>query len=73
MYEQASELREVGAKLELAKLLCVRIRLAAGESRPDAAGAALVEAEALAAEVRARPDSDLGRKLAEARTALDGA
>jgi len=65
-----SMLRDVGDKLELGKLLCVRGHLYLRQNyRPEAADV-LAEAAALAQTVGASAESDLGRALAALRGAL---
>ena len=60
-----SLLRQVGDRLELAKLLCVRGQLELGAGDVAAAHEALRAAGALAAECGAGPDSDAGRDIAK--------
>jgi predicted ATPase/Tfp pilus assembly protein PilF/tRNA A-37 threonylcarbamoyl transferase component Bud32 len=57
-------------KLELGKLLCKKAQVEhlAGDS--DVAASALAEAEIITAELNVTPDSELGRALATARSAL---
>ena len=64
-------LREQGAKLELAKLLCTRGKLDLQTGVPNAARAALEEAASLAEAVGAGPESALGMAVTELREALD--
>ncbi len=63
-------LRQVGAPFRLARLLCGRVRLASAEGQLADARALLGEAEALGAELAVAADSELGKALAEARTAV---
>jgi predicted ATPase/class 3 adenylate cyclase/Tfp pilus assembly protein PilF len=63
-------LREVRDRIELAKLLCARVRLEARAGDPDAARDVLAEATDLAASLQSGPDSALGQALAKARAAL---
>jgi len=66
-------LRQHSDKPMLARLLCVRglVDMAAG--RPDAARAALADVEAIVTAMDVGPGSELGRKLANLRRAVDGA
>ena len=57
-------------KLELGKLLCKKARVEHLADDPAAAASALAEAESIATELDASPDSEFGKLLAEARTAL---
>jgi hypothetical protein len=63
-------LREVGDRLVLGSLLCVRAEFARRIGDLPAAHAALHEAETLAGEVGAGPDSGLGRQLAKVHQTL---
>ena len=63
-------LREIGARLELARLLCVRAELEQSSGNAESARAALEEAEAFAAELETRATSELGRALARARGSI---
>ncbi len=65
-----SVLREVGDKHYLALLLCGRAELERRAGDAVAARATCAEAQSLAAETRAGPDSELGRKIAALDTAL---
>jgi predicted ATPase len=65
-------LREIGARHELARVLCLRAELEQAQGNVDAAHAALGEAESLAVDPPAPADSELGRALARARSALIG-
>jgi predicted ATPase/serine/threonine protein kinase len=62
-------LREVEARRELARMLCLRAELERVEGNASAADSAIAEAESLAAELGTPPDSDLGRALARVRPA----
>jgi predicted ATPase len=64
-------IREVGDRFGLGKLLCVRAELERRNGDIAAAGATLAEAEALAVQISSGPTSDLGRRLAKLRQALD--
>ncbi|MEB3323471.1 MAG: hypothetical protein VKI81_11660 [Synechococcaceae cyanobacterium] len=55
-------LRDVDNAVELGKLLCHRAE-ALAEIDPDGARCALAEAERLAADAGAGPDSELGRRI----------
>jgi predicted ATPase/class 3 adenylate cyclase len=63
-------LRKLGDRLDLAKLLCVQVRVELAEERVVEARAALLEAEAIAVVTSAGPDSDLGREIAILRERL---
>ncbi len=65
-----SVLREVGDKHYLALLLCGRAELERRAGDAVAARATCAEAQSLAAETRAGPDSELGRRIAALETAL---
>ncbi len=67
-----SLLRSVGVKVELAKLLCTKARLEREAGDRTRAHALLDEAESIAAELGAGPDSLVRRLLAQGRTALAG-
>jgi tetratricopeptide (TPR) repeat protein len=56
--------------LEHGKVLCKRARVEMMADESEAAQTALAEAEAIAKDIGAAPDSDLGQALAEARAAL---
>jgi hypothetical protein len=56
---------------ELAKLLCGRALLEHAEGQEEATKAALEEAGALAVQVGAGEESELGQELAKARAALE--
>jgi len=60
-------LREAGEQLELGKALCRRGRLELDRGLRPAAQAAMAEAESIAAELAAGPDSELGQALADLR------
>ena len=64
-------LRAVDDKLALGKLLCIRGRVELNQGMNSFARAALVEAERLAVETVAGPDSELGREIITLRMALD--
>ena len=66
-------LREQADTFALGVLLSQRGRAAAASAKETAARACLAEAEALAAEFGAGPDSELGRELARLREALETA
>jgi hypothetical protein len=66
-------LRDVGDPSALAALLCQRAQLEHAEQHPDEALAALEEAAALAEQVGADSESDLGVELAKTRALLEGA
>ncbi len=57
-------------KLELSKLLCKKARVEHLAGEPDAAAAALAEAESLARDLKAEAQSELGQLIAEAREAI---
>ena len=63
-------LRSVGDRLSLGVQLCNRAETEHLAGVPDAASVALVEADAIAAEVGAGPDSELGLALARVRKQL---
>ncbi len=66
-------LRGIGARNELGRMLCMRAELEHAQGNADAAHTTFKEAAALAAELAAKPDTELGRALARARGVLDGA
>ena len=68
--EEEVLLREVGDGLSLGKLLCSRGWHEAGTGDNHGARSALVEAEALAEQCGAGPESELGRKVSKLRDAL---
>jgi predicted ATPase len=63
-------LRALGDKMELAKLLCVRVLLHHQRQDPAAAAATLAEAEALAAALSVTPESELGQAISRARAVV---
>ena len=63
-------LRQVDARLELSRLLCIRSEIERGSGNPAAALMTLSEAEALALAIGSGPDSELGRMIAKLRQAL---
>jgi tetratricopeptide (TPR) repeat protein len=65
-----SQLRGVYA-FEFAKLLCKRARVEQLAGDTASASAALTEAETIAVEVKAGPESDLGQELSKARSVLN--
>ncbi|MFT4976443.1 MAG: tetratricopeptide (TPR) repeat protein [Myxococcota bacterium] len=71
--EGAPPLRRGKYLSELGKLLCKRCEVERLSGDPAAAHASLVEAEQIAADIRATPDSDLGRGIAEQRRAASAA
>ena len=54
----------------MGKLLCKKTRVENLAGDPDAAASALAEAESIAIELGAGPDSELGQALTETREAL---
>ena len=56
--------------LELCKLLCKQAQVEHLAGDPDAAGSSLVEAEAIARQLGAGSDSELGQALSQTRSAL---
>jgi predicted ATPase/class 3 adenylate cyclase len=63
-------LREVGDRLELAKLLCTRGHLHAAKGDVEPARAALSEAEALGVALSIGTNTELGRGIAQLRASL---
>ena len=63
-------LREVADREELSKLLCVRGTIEAAVGERDLAGAALAEAESIAAAMGSDPTSEVSREIAALRDAL---
>ena len=63
-------LRELTARQELVRLLCVRARFEQARGQGQAARASLAEAEALAGELRVRPDSETGLAIERARRSI---
>jgi hypothetical protein len=59
-------------QIELGKLLCTRAELENQIGDTSVAVNTLAEAEAIAAQADALPDSELGRRLASVRQALAG-
>jgi hypothetical protein len=63
-------LRKLGDRLDLGKLLCIRVRVELADQEPDKARLSLLEAESIAAAANAGPESELGSKVAELRAKL---
>ena len=57
---------------EFGKVYCIRARVEFAAGERVAAAAYLSEAEAIAAEVRAKPGSELGKAINEARALIEG-
>jgi tetratricopeptide (TPR) repeat protein len=66
-----ARLRAVKDAGQLGGLLCGRARLEHAEGQAEAAQAGLEEAEALAVQLGAGEESELGREIAETRAALE--
>jgi len=64
-------LRKLADKPMLARLLCARGLVDIGAGRRDAARVALADAQAIVTAMDVGPDSELGRKLAKLRRAVD--
>jgi hypothetical protein len=63
-------LRQVGDRLELAKLLCGRVMLEVAGGLTEPGAAFLAEAEAIGVDSGVGPESELGRLLTMARAAM---
>ncbi|MGH7724653.1 MAG: tetratricopeptide repeat protein [Candidatus Eiseniibacteriota bacterium] len=66
-------LREIDTPAEVANVLCTRVFLELRNGDPTAARATLDEARAIAVQVGAGPDSELGQKLVQIDSALSNA
>jgi len=64
-------LRDVGDRLELAKLLAKRVLLDVEQQRRDDALSAFTEVQTIAIELGIGPDADLTKSLTELRQTLD--
>ena len=71
MLEGEAILRSLGRAHDLAKLLCIRGQLDAALADHDSARIALAEAESVLTSMNAGPESDLGRRIAKLRNALN--